>query len=142
MDALDVLKSDHEKVRSLYDQIKAGVESSAQSGLMAQLRSELTTHTRIEETVFYPAFKNYPEFRGILGDSYADHREIKNRLRQLEDGSKDLSGLEALMNNVEKHVLEEESKFFPMVRKLMKRSERETLGRHLLAAKSERAEAA
>lgn len=139
MDALDVLKSDHEKVRSLYEQIKT---DSAPTGLMAQLREELTRHARIEETVFYPAFKNYPEFRGILGNSYADHREIKNRLRQLEDNGVDLPALEMLMSKVEEHAQEEERTLFPMVRKLMKRSEREVLGRHLIAAKSESAEAA
>jgi hemerythrin superfamily protein len=141
MDALDVLKSDHEKVRSLYEQIKAGSESGMRSGLMAQLRVELNTHARIEETVFYPAFKNYPEFRGILGDAYADHREIKNLLRQMDESS-GLQGLDELMSKVESHVKEEENDLFPMVRKLMKRSEREVLGRHLIAAKSERSEAA
>lgn len=141
MDALDVLRSDHEKVRSLYEQIKSGGEAGTQTRLMAQLREELDTHARIEETVFYPAFKNYPEFRGILGDAYADHREIKNLLRQIDD-ARDFNGLDALMGKVDTHVKDEESALFPMVRKLMKRSEREVLGRHLIAAKSERAEAA
>jgi hemerythrin superfamily protein len=143
MDALDLLKSDHDRVRSIYEQIKAVTEPGERTGLLAQLRDELLKHARIEETVFYPAFKNYPEFQGLLADSYEDHRTIKNQLRQLSEAKDtDLARIEALMRQVDEHVREEEDSFFPKVRKMMKRSEREVLGRHLLAAKDDESIAA
>jgi hemerythrin superfamily protein len=134
MDALDVLKSDHERVSSLYRQIKAA-GSADRAMLLDQIKNELLIHTHIEESVFYPAFKNYPDCQDIVARSYNEHREIKSLLGNVDAGRPDL--LDEVMSKVQAHVQEEEGEFFVKVRKIMKRSERETLGRHLLAAKSE-----
>lgn len=143
MDALDILKSDHERMNSLYDQLKTASVAQERKKLFGQLHSELLAHTQVEETVFYPAFKNYPDFQSILSDSYEDHRNIRNRLKKVsDDGIEDTQEIDSIMRLVTDHFEREENELFPMVRKLMKRSERETLGRHLQAAKSEPAAAA
>ena len=144
MDALELLKSDHERVSSLYDRLKSEPSPRGRASLFETLRNELLIHTRAEETVFYPAFKNYPDFSSLLADSYESHRDLKRILKEI-DPAHDATLLErvdAVMEIVQAHVREEEGEFFPKVRQLMKRGEREALGRHLLAAKSESTQAA
>lgn len=146
MDALDILKSDHERILSIYGQIKAENGQRERMVLFENLRNEILTHTRIEESVFYPAFKNYPDFQQLLVSSYDDHRKFKERLKKMVvDGSpiSDIaSAVDHLMSDFQAHVQTEENEFFPLVRKLLKRSEREIMGRHLQAARSEAAAAA
>jgi iron-sulfur cluster repair protein YtfE (RIC family) len=143
MDALDILKTDHDRVKSLYEQLKKISGRQEQVLLFESIRNELQIHTRIEESVFYPAFKNYPDFKDIIDQSYEEHRQVRDLLKnaqtQPQGGQDLLNQVETLMSHVEQHVQEEETELFPMVRKIMKRSEREKLGRHLQAAKSEAA---
>lgn len=146
MDALDLLKSDHDRVSSLYEQFKAETNQRQQETLFETIREELFTHTRVEETVFYPAFKNYPEFSDLLSSAYEDHRAVRDQLNRIELGGEAAVDLKlqvsAVMDDVIEHVRKEESVLFPMVRKLMKRAEREVLGRHIQAAKQDGAAAA
>ena len=63
MDALEMLKIDHERMKSLHDQFKSEKDKQQQLITLKSLSKELEVHTLIEETVFYPAFKNDPELR-------------------------------------------------------------------------------
>jgi hemerythrin superfamily protein len=141
MDALDLLKADHERVKSLYEQFKSENGRQQQILLFENIRNELLAHAQIEETVFYPAFKNYPDFKQIIDQSYADHQKVKNELKAisaLPDNSPELvNKVETVMADVQKHINDEEGELFAMVRKIMRRNEREQLGRHLQAAKQE-----
>jgi iron-sulfur cluster repair protein YtfE (RIC family) len=141
MDALDLLKSDHERVKALYGQFKNSSGRQQQILLFDNIRNELEAHTAMEETVFYPAVGKYPEISGMIEHSYKEHQEVKtllNEINTLPDGSADLAlKVDTLMKNVEHHVQEEETELFPLVRKVMKRAERENLGRHMQAAKPE-----
>lgn len=142
MDALDLLKSDHDRVKNLFQQALDNHGSPQFTSLIRQIKNELEAHTRVEEQVFYPAFANYPEFKELLGRSYQEHRFISDLARHLSlaPDSDPISTsnewnrrIRDLFESVSQHVLEEEKEFFPRVRKIMKRSEREQLGRHIQA---------
>ena len=59
MDAITLLKADHRAVEDLLKQVQDLSESAhaQRRALFQQLDKELTVHSRIEETIFYPALK-------------------------------------------------------------------------------------
>ena len=58
MNALDLLSQDHKKVKGLFEQAEKADEKQ-QKKIFDQIKQELETHTRIEETVFYPAMQEH-----------------------------------------------------------------------------------
>ena len=139
MDALDMLKSDHERVKSLYEQFKAASDRPQKASIFGHINHELESHSLVEDSIFYPAFKHYPAFDRIIEKSHLEHSEIEDELSRISNQPKwdnELTlKIEKLMSNVVKHYDEEEGQLFAMIRKVMKRSERERLGRHIQAVK-------
>jgi hemerythrin-like domain-containing protein len=145
MDALELLKLEHAKIAGLFGMIKTEQDNHKKRRLFQTLRSRLDDYSHLVESVFYPAFLKYDETRPIVEDLKREHERIHRLLAGL-NGFPSAPGAEArfeeLINQITVHVDREEKQFFPMVRKLMKRNEREHLGRLLQAAKDERAAAA
>jgi len=145
MDALELLKEDHEKVDDLFEQIEEAEESengkSDKLRLFELIKTELETHTRIEETVFYPACKQYEKLRGMVEEALEEHKLVKTLLTELSamnEGSEVFDAkLKVLQDNVEHHVDEEEDDLFPKVRDEMSQDQIDQLGAALEAAKSE-----
>jgi hemerythrin superfamily protein len=141
MDALELLKQDHKKVKELFKHVE-GVEGDKQKKkIFNQIKSELETHARIEEDIFYPAVQNYDELRDKVLESVEEHKQIKTLLREIDDlvtdSEKFEPKLKVLQENVEHHAEEEEEgEMFPKVRKLMTKAELEELGEQLKAAKA------
>ena len=59
MNAIQLLKEDHKKVRALLAELESttprGIKKRTQ--LLETIGKELRVHTRLEEEIFYPAFK-------------------------------------------------------------------------------------
>ncbi len=146
MDALELLKLDHQRVSDLFREAETSDSLKKKRVIFESIRSELELHTYIEETVFYPAFRKFDGFQDILSESYTEHKEVKehlNRIESLLPESAELTPqLNQLKHRVEHHVHEEESNLFVRIRKVMTVSEREKLGRHLQIARQEKEEAA
>ena len=53
MNAIELLKADHDKVDALFEKVKAD-EDADHRGTFEQIKAELDVHTHIEETIFYP----------------------------------------------------------------------------------------
>jgi hemerythrin superfamily protein len=64
MDALDLLKEDHQKVKELFEAVEETDDEAEKKRIFAEIQSELETHARIEETVFYPAMEKHEEVEG------------------------------------------------------------------------------
>ena len=58
MNALELMKDDHDKLKKLFDEALENDEPSARSELLHQIRAELMAHERMEEDVFYPALRS------------------------------------------------------------------------------------
>src|SRR5438132_724671 len=63
MDAIALLKKDHQTVRQLLKRLESSAEkSSGDSGeILRQIENEVKIHTQIEEEIFYPAFRDAAE---------------------------------------------------------------------------------
>jgi hemerythrin superfamily protein len=140
MNALELLKTDHQKVKELLKKAEGSKNEKQQRQLFDQIKAELETHAHIEETIFYPAVAKNEELKDMVLESLEEHKQVKTLLREMENLSSDSEKfgpkLKVLTENVEHHAVEEEEgKMFPKVRKFMKSSELEELGQELEAAK-------
>jgi hypothetical protein len=52
MDALELLKQDHQAVKELFEQLNDGKNDKRRKRIFDKINSELNVHTHIEETVF------------------------------------------------------------------------------------------
>jgi len=139
MNALDLLTQDHKKVKGLFEQAEKADEKQ-QKKIFEQIKQELETHTRIEETVFYPAMQEYDELKDMVLESLEEHKQVKTLLKEMDNLSSDSEKFEpklkVLQENVQHHAEEEEEgKMFPKVRKILNSEELEELGAELEEAK-------
>lgn len=135
MNALETLKEDHRKVSQLFEQVKATESERQHQKLFAQIKTELETHTYIEETVLYPALEKYEELKDLVLEAYEEHKQVKTLIREIErlsEGSEKFDAkLKVMSENVEHHVEEEENEMFPQVEQLMTEEELDSLGQQL-----------
>ena len=143
MDAIEVLKADHDEVRGLFEQFRQAHESEDMErmrDLQQQIFSELEVHTRIEEDIFYPAVREADEeaLGEDVDEGIQEHHVVKVLMREIESVSGEatfVAKMTVLMENVEHHVEEEETEMFPEVRDKMSSEQLEQLGAELEAAK-------
>jgi hemerythrin superfamily protein len=143
MDALTLLKQDHQKVKKLLATATETDDKKEQKELFKEIKTELETHARIEETIFYPAMQKHEELKDMVLESFEEHRQVKTLLRELSRVSpgsdKFKAKLKVLNDDVEHHAEEEEEdKMFPKVRQTVDSTELERLGEELEAAKHKR----
>jgi hemerythrin superfamily protein len=143
MDALELLKQDHKAVKELLQEAKQAEDSKKQRQLFREIKNELETHARIEESIFYPAMEEREELKDMVLESIEEHKQVKTLLREMSrlgaKSEKFKAKLKVLSDNVEHHAEEEEEgKMFPKVRQNFDPGELEDLGEELEAAKNKR----
>jgi len=137
MDALKLLKKDHENVLSLFEQFeRAGASFDKKDGLFAQIRRELQLHSKAEEEIFYPMLKalNGPGL-DLVSEAIKQHKEIDQLLTEisrLKPNDKSYGErVEILFENVEHHVDEEEGEIFQFAEENCSPEQLEDLGRQI-----------
>ncbi|MEJ7623882.1 MAG: hemerythrin domain-containing protein [Pyrinomonadaceae bacterium] len=121
MNAVELLKADHDVVRKLFQDVKESDESK-HPAIFKKIKAELDAHAHIEEVIFYPKLKEEgdKELVDIVLEGIEEHRQIKMFLRQLADLSDDSEQFEpklkVLMEDTDHHVKEEEDEMFPLVK--------------------------
>ncbi|MFE2709259.1 hemerythrin domain-containing protein [Streptomyces mirabilis] len=142
MDGIVLLKEDHKTVEKLFKQFeKAGDGAHGEKRKIAdQVIEELTTHTWIEEEIFYPAAREAdPDTKDDVLESVEEHHVVLWMLSELKDldpaDERFDAKMTVLMENVRHHVEEEEKEWFPNVRKAMGRNRLTELGEQMEAAK-------
>ncbi|MBV9960360.1 MAG: hemerythrin domain-containing protein [Acidobacteria bacterium] len=148
MNAIELLKQDHEKVSGIFEKLEPTTERGLKTReeLFTQLKQELDVHAAIEEEIFYPAIKDADETHEITLEAYEEHAVVKRLLKELAAEPKDTeewkAKLTVLKENVEHHVEEEEGEMFPKARKVLGEDQIEQLGERLEAAKQQKTSAA
>lgn len=148
MNAFTLLKSDHEKVAGILEEIDSTTERALKTReeLFTRLKNELDIHASIEEEILYPALEEAEETREITLEAYEEHRLVKKLLEELEAEPKDTEEWTAkftvLKENIEHHVEEEEGEMFKKARTVLSDDEAEELGERLQQAKQQEKAAA
>jgi hemerythrin superfamily protein len=139
MNALELLKEDHQKVKKLFEETTKTSDRSRQKELFDKIDTELEIHTHIEETVFYPTIEEQEELKDMVAEALEEHQQAKMLLNELEGLGADNhdfgSKLQRLMEAVEHHVEEEEKEMFPKIREVFDEDELKQLGEDLESAK-------
>lgn len=134
MDAIALLKSDHDKVEDIFKKLEPTTERAVKTReeLFAKLKQELDVHAHIEETIFYPVLKQEAETRKITLEGYEEHHVVKILLGELAAmpvGSEEWAAkLKVLQENVEHHVEEEEQDMFKSAREVLDKAQLTELG--------------
>ena len=143
MDALSLLKDDHDKMRTLLNDLESTTERGVKTReeLFSKIKGELTIHEIIEEEIFYPALKEHPRAKEIVLEGYEEHHVVDTVMAELEGLSVDDEtwGAKAtvMKENVEHHMEEEEGEMFRKARQVFERDELEELGARMEQRKTE-----
>ena len=142
MDAIAMLKADHDKVKGLLTELESTTERGVKtrSELFATIKGELTVHEVIEEEIFYPALKEHPKAKDIVLEGYEEHHVVDLLMGELEslDVSDESWGAKALVmkENIEHHIEEEEGEMFKQARQVFDAAELEELGSRMATRKT------
>jgi len=120
INALDLLSQQHRDVEALFKEMKSARTVAQKRRIFSNLSRALAAHTRIEETIFYPAVFG-DETEEILRESVEEHLVAKRLLADLqgmEPSDPQFMGKIAVLKEVVRHhVEEEEQELFKRVRK-------------------------
>lgn len=120
-DAVSDLMADHRKVEDLFKQFEAAGENNEKKArIFNQISRELKVHTTIEEEIFYPASRDFVE-ADMVNEAEVEHQAAKDLIAQIEAMSPEDEYYDAkvkvLQEQIEHHVEEEETEYFPACRK-------------------------
>ena len=143
MDALTLLKNDHEELKK---HLKAGENTTeravkTRAEILDTVSTLLTAHERIEEEIFYPALKKHPKAKDLVLEGYQEHHVVDVLVDELQDldenderwGAK----FKVLKENIEHHIEEEEGEMFKTARRVFSEQELEELGEQMEKMKNE-----
>jgi hemerythrin superfamily protein len=140
MNALDLLKEDHDRVDKLFQKVEA-TDEGEHMPLFEQIMQELEVHTHIEEVIFYPQIKEQgdEELKKLVNEGVEEHRQAKMFLRELDalksEGERFEAKLQVLMEDIKHHVQEEERNVWAEVKENFSDEERAAMNRQFEAAK-------
>ncbi|ARS48947.1 MULTISPECIES: hemerythrin domain-containing protein [Pseudomonadaceae] len=137
MNAIELLKKDHETVKELLSRLEETTERAVQTRkkLISKIEQELKIHTALEEQIFYPAFRQAgSKDDAVLAiEAKEEHRAVEALvlpdIKQTSPSTLEFAGrVKVLKELLEHHIEEEENDMFPQARKLLGKRELEDLG--------------
>lgn len=143
MDALKMLKDDHDKVKAMLEKLDATTERAEKTRpeLLQTLKGELTIHEAIEEEILYPALEEFAKTKDIALEGYEEHHVVDGIMAELEATAPDDetwgAKLTVMKENLEHHIEEEEGDMFPKARQVMDKDELSALGERMAARKEQ-----
>ena len=141
MDAVTLLKHDHDKLKKLLTELESTTERGVKtrSELFATIKGDLMVHEAIEEEIFYPELKAHPKAKDIVLEGFEEHHVVDVLMAELEslDVSDETWGAKALVmkENIEHHIEEEEGEMFKIAHRVFETDELEELGSRMEARK-------
>lgn len=112
---VEALLRDHNMVRKLADSYLNSQNTEVKKQAAQQILTLLEIHSRLEETVFYPAVRNVDA--SMIGHFEQEHQKTDDLLQSLKSMSTDepQAGqmMRQLLDMTMHHIQEEESEFFP-----------------------------
>ncbi|KFE70749.1 hemerythrin domain-containing protein [Hyalangium minutum] len=115
MDAIAMLKQQHQEVDELFDRIQKA-DADERITLLGQVSEKLTLHATIEERHFYP-FCMRMGIQDMVDRSLQEHAEVKQLIADILQMKRHdprlMQDTMKLMKSVQEHVKEEENVLFP-----------------------------
>jgi len=143
MNAIELLKNNHERVLALIDELAHEIKQIEQTeqdtvdcermSMFGGFKDTLTHHTRLEERMLYSELEGFSETRLLVDESYREHKKIRDLLAKMEKLRKDRhcdrwdDKLKELQQNLQRHVAREEDELFPKAMQLLGQARLESL---------------
>lgn len=136
MDAITMLKTDHDEMKQLLKRLEETTgrdgDAKTRERLFATIKGELTVHEIIEEEIFYPELKGHPKAKDLVLEGYQEHHVVDLLMGELEGlpvedetwGAK----AQVMQENIEHHIAEEEDEMFKVARQVFEADELDALG--------------
>jgi hemerythrin-like domain-containing protein len=146
MNAIDLLLTDHERVKNILSQLSESTERGVKkrTELLNKLEMEIAVHTQLEEQILYPAFKQAggKEQQTMYYEAKEEHRTVDSLvlpdLKATDPSTPEFAGrVKVIKDLLEHHIEEEETQMFPQARKLLDEATLEQLGSEMEMLKSE-----
>lgn len=144
IDAITLLKNDHKKVRVLLETLDKTDAPARRTKLLSQIEVEVKTHARVEEEIFYPAFKRKAEDSDQLEmyfEAEEEHGLVDVILPKLKaaspEGEQFAARAKVLKDLILHHKKEEEREMFKAARELFSKEELKELGAAIQKRKRE-----
>lgn len=145
MNAIDLLKSDHEKVKSILSQLSESTDRATKKrvDLLNKLEMEITIHTQLEEKILYPAYKEAggKEQDEMYYEAKEEHRTVDSLvlpdLKNTDPSTPEFAGrVKVVKELLEHHIEEEETEMFPQAKKLLGKAKLDELGEQMEVMKA------
>lgn len=146
MNAIDLLKADHQTVKEILSQLQDSTDRAVKgrTQLLQKLEMEVTVHTKLEEELLYPAFKTAgkKDDAEMYYEAKEEHRAVDSLvlpdLKVTDPSAPEFAGrVKVLKELLEHHIEEEESELFPRAEKLLSKSQLAEMGEQMTARKAE-----
>jgi hypothetical protein len=143
MNALKLLKQDHDEVKSMLSDLESTTERAEKTRTegLATLKAELEVHEAIEEEIFYPALKDHPKTKELALEGYEEHHVVDMVMAEIEGVEPSdetwMAKFTVMKENLEHHIEEEEGEMFNQAEKVFDDDELEELGDRMHARKEE-----
>jgi hemerythrin-like domain-containing protein len=146
MDAIQLLKSDHQEVKGLLAELAETTSRAIKrrAELIETIQTKLLAHATIEEEIFYPAYRDAggKEQEKMYYEALEEHRAAKDLvlpdLFKTKPDSEQFSGrAKVLKELIEHHIEEEEDEMFKQAKQLLDKSKLQSLGETMAERKKE-----
>jgi hemerythrin-like domain-containing protein len=141
MNALEVLKEDHDYVKKSYrafQKLDPEEDLEEVQAIVKQVCAALQVHARFEEEIVYPAARKVLKEEDLIDEAEVEHDSAKTLIRQIErlkpKDPKYAATFTVLCEYVDHHVKEEENEMFPKLRRA--RLDLAALGKKLMQRKA------
>lgn len=146
MNAIDLLKADHVRVKDILAQLSESTDRAVKkrTDLVAKLEMEITIHTKLEEEILYPAYKEAggKDQEEMYYEAKEEHRTVDSLvlpdLKATDPSTPEFAGRAKVVKELlEHHIEEEETEMFPDAKKLLGKARLDELGAEMEAMKAD-----
>lgn len=141
MNAIEILKKDHQEVMSVLQTILKTKTTAVKTRekLIKKLYSLVKLHSTIEEKLIYPTGLAQAKLEKITRESLAEHEAVdilfKKILKVEVNDENWLAKCNVIKENLEHHIDEEEKNLFPILNKLLSEEDLKDMGNRILLLK-------
>lgn len=144
MDAIQLLKADHQTVKGLLEELTETTSRAVKRrGALAQeIQINLHAHTTIEEEIFYPAYRDAggKEQEKVYFEALEEHRAaedlvLPDLLNTAPDSAQFSGRAKVLKELIEHHIEEEEEELFKQAKQLLDKDTLKALGESMAKRK-------
>jgi hypothetical protein len=143
MDALSLLKRDHDEVKKLLEKLESTTERGVKTreDQFTRLKADMEVHESIEEEIFYPRLRENAKTKEIALEGYQEHHVVDLVMAELTSTPVDSevwgAKFTVMKENIEHHIEEEEGEMFKLARQVLDEGELEELGQRMETRKKE-----